>query len=111
MPASRVVFVHGAGHPKTTWPIQSAISGAVFVERFGFSDSVQPQPTSFERDAALVVEAAKPAGHVVAHSFGGIAALHAAAAPNSPVASLVGHRAQDSSRFNELLDGFWERAE
>jgi len=81
----RAVFVHGSGrHGATAWPGLSD-EEFVFVTRGGFEG--EPERTDFAADARRVHDAVGDGAHVVAASYGGIAALQAAA--SGTVRSLV----------------------
>lgn len=82
-----VVFVHGAGgEGPDAWPRQQALDGPFelrFVFRAGFAPGEQPQRTDFTEDRERVIRALGQSGHLVAHSYGALAALAAAvSAPN-----------------------------
>jgi len=80
------VFVHGSGRSgAAAWPGIDR-DDFVFVTRYGFV--AEPARTDFDTDVAIVLEAVGEGAHVVAHSYGGIAALLAAAASDR-VRSLV----------------------
>jgi pimeloyl-ACP methyl ester carboxylesterase len=60
-----------------------------FIERVGFGPRENPCPTDFNGDAARVLAALGDGGHVVAHSYGAIAAIMAVQERPEAVASLV----------------------
>lgn len=90
---SRAVFVHGSGRAGAdAFPLQSAKALGVsteYVVRSGFGRNVGASATNFEVDALLVDAAVGDGAHVVAASYGAIAALQAAALPDSHIRSLV----------------------
>lgn len=89
----RVVFVHGAGRSGAdAWPAQRSqpdLGDLVFVVRFGFAKEEDGQPTDFDEDRRRVVEAMGDGAHLVAHSYGAVAALMAASSAPDRVRSVV----------------------
>lgn len=89
----RVVFVHGAGRGgAAAWPAQHAFGSSaelVFVERLGWGPGEEVLPTDFDEDRRRTVAALGNGAHLVAHSYGAIAALMAAEAVSALVRSLV----------------------
>jgi pimeloyl-ACP methyl ester carboxylesterase len=87
------VFVHGSGRSGAdAFPLQTAEALGLptqYVVRAGFGKHVAPGATNFEVDALLVDSAVGDGAHVVAASYGAIAALQAAALPDSRIRSLV----------------------
>ena len=81
----RVVFLHGTGSAGPgAWPLQAADlgDGADFIRRVhdgDHPDHVQP----------VVLDALQPRGHLVAHSYGCVSAVLAAADRPDAVASLI----------------------
>lgn len=75
-----LVFVHGSGRSgRDAWPgQQAAFSGAEYLTLSGFGDDEPPVP-DVDEWARQVGEASGDGGHVVAHSYGGIPAVAAAA--------------------------------
>lgn len=89
---SRVVFVHGAGRAGAdAWPGQRAnqLGELFFVQRYGFRRGEGLQPTNFDEDQRRVLEAVGGAAHLVAHSYGAIAALMAAQAAPGRIRSVA----------------------
>lgn len=90
---ARATFVHGAGRSgAAAWPRQQALQGeadVVFVERFGFGAAEFGRPTDFAEDRRRIVEALGEGAHLVAHSYGAIGALMAAAASPELVETIV----------------------
>src|SRR5665647_192323 len=85
MPTVRTVFLHGAGRAgRAAWAAQSAVEqdGWLFLDR-GPSGDV---PST---DARRIVAALDGSGHVVAASYGGVAAMLAAEQHPEAVRSLV----------------------
>lgn len=85
MPTVRTVFLHGAGRAgRAAWAAQSAVEqdGWLFLDR-GPSGDV---PST---DARRIVAALGGSGHVVAASYGGVAAMLAAEQHPEAVRSLV----------------------
>ncbi len=89
---ARVVFVHGAGRSgMEAWPNQAPLGAnndVRFIDRIGYGDE-DPAPTDFDGDADRIVRSLGGGGHVVAHSYGAVAALLAAAREVALVRSLV----------------------
>jgi pimeloyl-ACP methyl ester carboxylesterase len=88
-----VVFVHGAGRAGAeAWPIQRSardLGERVFVVRFGFGPNEDGQRTDFEEDRRRVIDAIADGAHLVAHSYGALAALMAAESALSRVRSIA----------------------
>jgi pimeloyl-ACP methyl ester carboxylesterase len=79
-----IVFLHGAGRAgASNWPAQAGSAET----RFHFLDRDAPFDDA-ERDAGRLIKAVGSGGHVVAHSYGAIAAM-LAAARSSRIRSLV----------------------
>ena len=93
IPQRRVVFVHGSGRSGSegAWGDLPALLGIerVVIDRAGFAPGEAPQLTDFAADADRVLEACAEGAHVVASSYGGVAALQAAAASTGNVLSLL----------------------
>jgi pimeloyl-ACP methyl ester carboxylesterase len=91
--SERVVFVHGAGRSGAdAWPAQRSepdLGDLVFLVRFGFGDGEDGQPTDFDDDRRRVVDALADGAHLVAHSYGAVAALMAAGSAPDRVRSVV----------------------
>lgn len=89
----RGVFVHGAGRSGVAaWPHQHELGDAadlVFVERVGFAAGEEGMQTDFDEDRRRTVEAIGSKAVLVAHSYGAIAALMAAAAVPARVRVIV----------------------
>lgn len=60
-----------------------------FIERVGYGSRENPCPTDFSGDVSRVLAALGDRGHIVAHSYGAIAAIMAAQERPEAVASLV----------------------
>lgn len=89
---SRVVFVHGAGRAgAAAWPVQRAgrLGQLFFIERYGFRRGEERQPTDFDEDQRRVLEEVGGEAHLVAHSYGAIAALMAAQAAPDRIRSVT----------------------
>lgn len=91
--SQRVVLVHGAGRAGAdAWPNQRSaddLGELVFVTRFGFSPDEDGRPTDFEEDRRRVIDAIAKGAHLVAHSYGAVAALMAAEAALPRVRSIA----------------------
>jgi len=91
--ASPIVFVHGGGEGgPAAWPLQAAHDfgrATRFIYRPGFAPGESPRATDFGDDARAVLAACGDGAHVVAHSYGGLAALQAAELDGSRVLSLI----------------------
>ena len=91
--SGRVVFVHGAGRAGAdAWPTQRSapdLGELVFVTRFGFGPDEDAQPTNFEKDRRRVIDAIAEGAHLVAHSYGAVAALMAAGSALQRVRSVA----------------------
>lgn len=76
----RFVFVHGAGRSgRDAWPRQQpAFPDAEYLTLAGFGDD-EPSVTDIGDWARQIIEASGEGGHVVAHSYGGVPAVEAAA--------------------------------
>ena len=89
----RVVFVHGAGRAGAdAWPSQRSgddLGELVFVTRFGFSPDEDGQATDFAEDRRRVIDAIAEGAHLVAHSYGAVAALMAAGTALERVRSIA----------------------
>jgi pimeloyl-ACP methyl ester carboxylesterase len=88
-----IVFVHGSNlGGKAAWPVQAEADfgrEAHFLALPGYGEDEERIPTDFDADAAAVVEAAGEGAHVVAHSYGALAAIGAAQLSPATVVSLV----------------------
>jgi pimeloyl-ACP methyl ester carboxylesterase len=88
-----VVLVHGGASPATTWRGLSALQQRftlAIVHRRGYPPSPPPdRRQDFEVDAADLAPLLDGRPHVVAHSYGGVAALIAAARTPARVRSLT----------------------
>ena len=83
--AVSVVFLHGGGRSgRAAWPVQAAAisDGCVFMERSGDRDDPQT-------DASRVLSALGPCADLVAHSYGALAAILAAARSSAQVRTLM----------------------
>ena len=89
----RVLFVHGsAASGSTTWKAQYPLAERwtlLVLDRRGFGESPPADRDDFEVDAHDIAEALGDGAHLVAHSYGGIGALLAAAARPQAVHSLT----------------------
>lgn len=86
----RTVFVHGSGRAAAeAWPLQAQWPNATFLTRPGFAEGDAPQPTDVDAESRLVNEACGGGSHVIAHSYGAIAALAAAGRTDTAVRALV----------------------
>lgn len=92
MDAPLAVFVHGAGAAgSAAWPRQRddvRFDGSVFLTRPGFGDGEAPRATDWIAERDAVLHAVGPGAHVVAFSYGGLAALLAAAEHPGRIRSL-----------------------
>ena len=88
-----VLLVHGGASPATTWSSLSPLRERwtlVVVHRRGYPPSPPPdERQDFEVDAADLLPLLDGRPHVVAHSYGGLAALIAAARRPTKVRSLT----------------------
>ena len=89
-----VVLVHGGAAPRATWAGLEGLSARWtlrYVYRRGYGDSPAPIDgrQDFEVDAADLAEVLPERAHLVAHSYGCHAALHATAAAPERVRSLT----------------------
>lgn len=77
---SSLAFVHGLGRVgRANWPLQTeSFADAAFVTLPGFGEE---PPVAGDVDAAAtrILDSLEPGGVVVAHSYGALAAVHAAA--------------------------------
>ena len=87
----RTVFVHGSGRVGVdAWPRQAGWDDARFVVRPGFGAGESGTVTDSEPEAQLVNEACGADGaHVIASSYGALAAWGAAALRGTSVRSLA----------------------
>jgi pimeloyl-ACP methyl ester carboxylesterase len=89
----RVVFVHGSGRSgRDAWPLQQGVKLArqsVYLTRPGFGADEEPVRTDFAAEANMVVAACGRGAHVVAASYGAIAALGAVALAPEAIRSVV----------------------
>jgi pimeloyl-ACP methyl ester carboxylesterase len=87
------VLVHGSfGWSEQTWSEQRPLADEyelILVDRRGFGGSPADGRVDFERDAADVAGFLRSPAHLVGHSYGGVAALLAAAASPDGVRSLT----------------------
>ena len=87
------VFVHGSlGSGARTWAAQRPLAETyrlMLVDRRGFGASPGPEAGDFEVDARDLLEVMPPHAHLVGHSYGGVAALVAAAHKPDRIRSLV----------------------
>jgi pimeloyl-ACP methyl ester carboxylesterase len=89
----RLVLVHGSvfGGART-WRAQQPLADRfelVVLERPGFPPNAPVERVDFEIDAVLVADLLAPGDHLVAHSYGGVIALLAAARRTEALASLT----------------------
>ncbi len=88
-----IVFVHGSTvGGKAAWPVQAEADfgrETHFLALPGYGEDEERIPTDFEADAAAVVEAAGEGAHIIAHSYGALAAIRAAQLSPATVVSLV----------------------
>jgi pimeloyl-ACP methyl ester carboxylesterase len=80
---TRVVFVHGSvGNAASTWSAQRRLEErfeCVFLTRSGYPPGPPLQRIDFDRQADEVAGELREGDHLVAHSYGGVVALLAAA--------------------------------
>ena len=90
---SRVLFVHGSvSGGAATWKAQYPLADRwtlLVLDRRGFSVGSSAEGDDFEVDARDIVEALGAGAHLVAHSYGGVGALLAAASRPDAVHSLT----------------------
>jgi pimeloyl-ACP methyl ester carboxylesterase len=90
----RVVLVHGSvANGRATWgsvlePLAERFE-LVVLNRPGFPPDPEPRAVDFEEHARLVADVLEPPAHLVAHSYGGVIALLAAASRPEAVRSLA----------------------
>jgi pimeloyl-ACP methyl ester carboxylesterase len=88
-----VLFVHGSvSGGSSTWKAQYPLAERwtlLVLDRRGFGESPPAQGEDFDADARDVAEALGDGAHLVAHSYGGLGALLAAAARPKAVHSLT----------------------
>jgi pimeloyl-ACP methyl ester carboxylesterase len=87
-----VLFVHGSIMGAATWAGQRLLAErwtTLILERRGFGRSPPTDGEDFETDARDIAEALGDGAHLVAHSYGGLGALLAAAARPEAVHSLT----------------------
>jgi pimeloyl-ACP methyl ester carboxylesterase len=89
----RVLFVHGSvASGSMTWKAQCPLADRwtlLVLDRRGFGESPPADRDDFEVDARDIAEALGDGAHLVAHSYGGVGALLAAAARPHAVHSLT----------------------
>ena len=89
----RVLFVHGSvSGGAATWKAQYALADRwtlLILDRRGFGESSSADGDDFEVDACDIAEALGEGAHLVAHSYGGVGALLAAASHPQAVRSLT----------------------
>lgn len=89
----RVVLVHGSvGNGTSSWGPLRPLSDRytlVVLNRPGFPPNPPVGRLDFELQAELVAELVEPGDHLVAHSYGGVIALYAAAARAGDLRSLT----------------------
>src|SRR5262245_23584393 len=89
----RIVLVHGSvmgGRP--TWSRQNVLADRFeleIVERPGFVPNPPVERVDFEDHARLVARLLRPGDHLVAHSYGGVICLLAAASAPERIRSLT----------------------
>lgn len=85
-----LVFVHGAGRSgRANWPVQQAeFLGAAYMNLSGYGDG-EPTAPDIQDWATQILDACKDGAHLVAHSYGAIPAVEAAAASPSTVHSMT----------------------
>jgi pimeloyl-ACP methyl ester carboxylesterase len=116
----RVVLVHGSvGNGRSTWSAQRPLAERftlVVPDRPGSPPNPPVERVDFEEQAPLVADLLEDGAHLVAHSYGGVVSLYAAALRPEAVRSLTvieppafgiarGHPAVD--RLVEELDALW----
>jgi pimeloyl-ACP methyl ester carboxylesterase len=87
-----VLFVHGSIMGAATWRGQRPLAErwtTLILERRGYGQSPPSDGEDFETDAHDIAEALGDGAHLVAHSYGGLGALLAAAARPEAVHSLT----------------------
>jgi pimeloyl-ACP methyl ester carboxylesterase len=89
----RVLFVHGSvSGGEATWKAQVALADRwtlLILDRRGFGESSSADGEDFEVDARDIAETLGEGAHLVAHSYGGVGALLAAASHPQAVQSLT----------------------
>lgn len=89
----RVLFVHGSvSGGAATWKAQYPLADRwtlLILDRRGFGESASAEGDDFEVDARDIAEALGEGAHLVAHSYGGVGALLAAASRPQAVHSLT----------------------
>jgi pimeloyl-ACP methyl ester carboxylesterase len=88
----RVVLWHGGAGPELTWSRQHALSSDLRLRipwRRGFAPSVASPRQDWELDVRDLLRIMSEPTHVVAHSYGGVSAVLAAARAPERFASLV----------------------
>ena len=88
----RVLFWHGGAAPELTWSKQHALADESRLRipwRRGFAPSVAAARQDWEADVRDLLRVACEPAHVVAHSYGGVSAMLAAARAPERFASLV----------------------
>lgn len=85
-----LVFVHGAGRAgRANWPEQqSAFPSAAYLTLSGFGEE-EPAVPDIRSWAAQILEACRDGSHVIAHSYGAIPTVQAAADEPGAVRSLI----------------------
>ncbi|MGH3031062.1 MAG: alpha/beta fold hydrolase [Gaiellaceae bacterium] len=107
-----VLLVHGSiGGGQLTWMEQRPLAERwtlLVVDRPGFGEAPDVEYVDFEADAPLVAEALGESAHLVAHSYGGVISLLAAARRPEAVRSLtvVEPPAFGAARGDPAVDGF-----
>jgi pimeloyl-ACP methyl ester carboxylesterase len=89
----RVVFVHGSlTTSEQAWQKQASLAERwrlVLVDRRGYGANPPDDESDFEVDGADLAELSEPGDHLVAHSYGALGAIFAAAARPGTVRSLT----------------------
>ena len=88
----QVVLWHGGAGPELTWVRQHALAAELRLcipWRRGFAPSRDSARQDWEADARDLLRIAPPRAHVIAHSYGGVSALHAASLAPERFASLT----------------------
>ena len=88
----RVVLVHGSMSGPAVWALQRPLAERWTLEivaRPGFAPHPPEERIDFDRDAPLVAEQLGDGAHLVAHSYGGVVSLLAAALRPDAVLSLT----------------------